>query len=280
MRNLSTTQKFSATNPFRMSGNQSANARIDNVIYEGVHIDGVPLTMAEVQSGGGVGEYVTNVTVCESGCGEGILPAGSHGWTREEVCGLAPQPFIAGEQLPQLTGPLAGCPAMPPRPPPPPLPPPPPSPPAPPAPGAGRFCTSGDLRACEAALRSPSATVGTCSADFEHVQPVALAGGAETASYSAAGSDDRPVAAVIRIEALYIDLKGNLHSDLTVVGVIYDDAGGAPARLLAKTRPVLVRNTAVVSVSFSHENDGSPRQARDTRKKRDEKGSGLCRCGR
>jgi hypothetical protein len=57
------------------------------------------------------------------------------------------------------------------------------------------------------------------------------------------------VAAVIRrIEALYIDLKGNLHSDLTVVGVIYDDAGGAPARLLAKTRPVLVRNTAVVSV--------------------------------
>jgi hypothetical protein len=98
MRNLSTTQKFSATNPFRMSGNQSANARIDNVIYEGVHIDGVPLTMAEVQSGGGVGEYVTNVTVCESGCGEGILPAGSRGWTREEVCGLAPQPFIAGRE--------------------------------------------------------------------------------------------------------------------------------------------------------------------------------------
>ena len=40
-----------------MSGNSSKGARIDNVIYEGVRIAGAPLTMAQVQDGGGVGEY-------------------------------------------------------------------------------------------------------------------------------------------------------------------------------------------------------------------------------
>ena len=128
IRNLSAALPFASLTPFRMTGNASENARIDRVIYEGVTIAGTPLSVADVQRGGGEGQYVTNISVCEAGCADAIVPLGS-GWTRAEVCGRAPQPFIAGKQLAPLTGPFNEpfCSGFPPLPPPPPPPPPPPA---------------------------------------------------------------------------------------------------------------------------------------------------------
>lgn len=70
------------------------------MIYEGVQIAGKPLSEAEAQKG--VGELVSNVAVCEQGCGREILPPGSHGWSEEQICGRAAQPSINGTQLPPL----------------------------------------------------------------------------------------------------------------------------------------------------------------------------------
>ena len=74
-------------------------------------------------------------------------------------------------------------------------------------------------------MNSPPAAVGTCSADFEHVQRATIPG---TATH---------------VEALYIDLVGNRHSDLHVIGVIYSDRAGLPSTLLARSLPVLVSKT-------------------------------------
>ena len=111
---------------------------------------------------------------------------------------------------------------------------PPPHPPPPPAPAVTMLCPSGNLSACEDSLRSPGATVGSCSCDFEHVERAALP---HPAGAAAAG------AAAVTIESLYLDVQGNGHSDLHVVGVIYTDSDG-PGELLAKSTPVLVPASA------------------------------------
>lgn len=102
LRNLSVANPFtSPTNPFRVSGNASIGARVDTVVYEGAQVAGQPLSFANVQAG--MGELVTNVSVCDRGCGEAILPASAVGWSRAQVCGRTPQPAIAGKQFPSLT---------------------------------------------------------------------------------------------------------------------------------------------------------------------------------
>ena len=105
---------------------------------------------------------------------------------------------------------------------------PPPRPPAPPTPPV--FCPSGNLSACEAALRSAGATVATCSADFEHVERAVLP------RPSAAAGQARQTP--LMIDALYIDAQGTT-TDLHVVGVVYTDSDG-PATLVAKSTPVLL----------------------------------------
>lgn len=94
-------------------------------------------------------------------------------------------------------------------------------PPVPPA--ATAFCPAGNTTACVAALTYAAPAVGTCSADFEHVERRPI-----------------PTAGTIRVDALHADVEGNKHSDLHVVGVIYADAAGGPAGLLATSTPVLV----------------------------------------
>ena len=109
IRNLTSAQPFSSPTPFHVSGNESSNARIDTVVYEGVRIAGQPLAMAAVQKD--LGELVSNVSVCERGCGDGILPPGGEGWSRDQVCGRTPQPYINGVQMPPLANrdPLPYC---------------------------------------------------------------------------------------------------------------------------------------------------------------------------
>ena len=105
IRSLTVAKKFITTaNPFQVSGNTSANARVDNVVFEGVRMPGGrPLSLADVTPG--IGQLVTNVSVCKSGCGEAILPAPAEGWSRRQTCGLAPQPAIGVKQLPPLARP-------------------------------------------------------------------------------------------------------------------------------------------------------------------------------
>ncbi len=94
-------------------------------------------------------------------------------------------------------------------------------------------------------LRSPGGTAGACSADFEHVQRAVLPSVASASDTTVNLSEDgSETGNGIEIEALYIDAKGNHHTDLQVVGVIYADTGGEPSTLLAKSRPVLVEKDA------------------------------------
>ena len=106
IRNLSSSMPFASPQPFHVSGNASANARIDNIVYEGVTIAGNPLTELELQQGGGMGQLVTNVTVCGhgQGCGNTILTQNSV-WSNAQVCGRTPQPSINGVQFPPLSDP-------------------------------------------------------------------------------------------------------------------------------------------------------------------------------
>ena len=76
---------------------------MDSFIYEGVTIAGEPLTLAQAQAG--VGEFATNVTVCEAGCGTAVMPIGAVGWTKDQACGRTPQPYINGHQLPPIAYP-------------------------------------------------------------------------------------------------------------------------------------------------------------------------------
>jgi hypothetical protein len=87
---------------FHVAGNASEHARVDTVIYDGVTIGGVRLTDAQVRPG--VGERASNVTVCV-GCSAELVPYASRGWTRDQICGRAPQPYIDGVQLPPLANP-------------------------------------------------------------------------------------------------------------------------------------------------------------------------------
>ena len=107
MRNISAALPFTSPTPFRVAGNVSADARVDRVVYEGVAVAGSPLTLAQVLKGGGLGELVTNVSVCADGCGDSILPTGASGWSQGQICGRTPQPYVAGKQLPPLTRPNA-----------------------------------------------------------------------------------------------------------------------------------------------------------------------------
>ena len=82
-------------------------ARVDTLVYDSVRIAGRLLEPADVQAG--IGEYATNVTVCE-GCTACLVPqcrgdGAACGWTRAQVCGKAPQPFVNGVQLPPLADP-------------------------------------------------------------------------------------------------------------------------------------------------------------------------------
>lgn len=81
LRNISSSLPFASTTPFRISGNTSANARVDRVVYEGVTVAGRPLTLGQVQHGG-LGELVTNVSVCAQGCGNGTRPEAPSSWRR------------------------------------------------------------------------------------------------------------------------------------------------------------------------------------------------------
>ena len=94
---------FSGSDPYLVSGNASEQARIDTLVYEDVRVAGKPLSEEEVNKG--IGELVSNVTVCETGCGNGILPPSSRGWSEEQICGRSPQPSINGTRLPPLTNP-------------------------------------------------------------------------------------------------------------------------------------------------------------------------------
>jgi hypothetical protein len=102
LRNVKSTMAFVAPDPFHVSGNVTEDARVDLIVYEGVEIAGKMLTAAEVQAG--VGPYVSNVSVCDQGCGNKIVPVGAIGWTKDQVCGRSPQPFVNGKQLPPLAG--------------------------------------------------------------------------------------------------------------------------------------------------------------------------------
>ena len=106
---------------------------------------------------------------------------------------------------------------------------------------APSFCSAGNVSACESALQSPSARVSTCSADFEHVQRAALPAAAASSWAPQRGlvSPARVAGETVHIEALYVDVQGNQHSDLHVVGVLYTDNDG-PGELLATSQPVLV----------------------------------------
>ena len=88
IRNLSSAQAFASPTPLRVAGNRSAGARIDRVVYEGVTIAGAPLTLSQVQRGG-LGEFVTNVSVCAAaeGCGSHILADNATGWSQDQICG-------------------------------------------------------------------------------------------------------------------------------------------------------------------------------------------------
>lgn len=100
VRNLTAALPFSSPDPYHVSGNISANARVDMLVYEGVRVAGKPLALTDVQKG--IGPLVSNVTVCDQGCGDRILPPGAEGWTHDQICGRTPQPFIAGKQSPPL----------------------------------------------------------------------------------------------------------------------------------------------------------------------------------
>jgi hypothetical protein len=117
--------------------------------------------------------------------------------------------------------------------PPPGPPPPPPTPPAPPR--APMFCPAANRTACESDLQSPNVSVVSCSVDFEHVQRAALPVPAAAANTDAAAGEQ----ATVSIESLFVDVQGNQHSDLHIVGVLYADHDG-PRELLATTQPVLV----------------------------------------
>ena len=104
--------------------------------------------------------------------------------------------------------------------------PPPPPPPPPPLPPSNRtaFCTVGDVGPCLQELKGAEAVASKCSADFEHVEQHIL-----------------PPHSV-SVEALHVDVQGNGHTDVAVVGVIYSDDGhGRPGQLLATSDPVLVK---------------------------------------
>lgn len=105
LRNIDSAMPFSSPDAFHISGNRTKNARIDTVVFEGIRIAGRALTRADVQSG--VGTYVTNVSVCAEGCGDRIVPSGvvPQAWTKAQICGRTPQPFINGRQLPPLAFP-------------------------------------------------------------------------------------------------------------------------------------------------------------------------------
>jgi hypothetical protein len=103
IRNLTAVQSFASPDPFHVAGNKASDSRVDSLVYEGVRIAGQPLTSAQVQPG--IGPLVTNVSVCERSCGDRILPAGAQDWTRDQICGRAPQPFIGSKQLPALSNP-------------------------------------------------------------------------------------------------------------------------------------------------------------------------------
>ena len=59
----------------------------------------------------------------------------------------------------------------------------------------------------------------------------------------------------MRIDAIYVDAKGNSHSDLHVVGVIYSDSAGAPTDLLATSTAVVVTAHAPRSFVPTPENN-------------------------
>ena len=112
-----------------------------------------------------------------------------------------------------------------------------PLPPGPPPPQA--FCPADNASACIMALAVPGSSTGTCSADFEHVQPLSL---------------PISVGTTMRIDAVHVDIQGNGLSDLHVVGLIYSDAAGAPSGLLAKTQPVVVpanASRAILRLAFA-----------------------------
>ena len=117
---------------------------------------------------------------------------------------------------------LSGCRAIPHRPPTPPD----------PAPPTG-FCPADNISACAAAFEDPGSSAGTCSADFEHVEPTPI---------------PRHLPETFQIDALYIDVQGNSYSDLHVVGVIYSDDAGSPGALVATSTPVVVPARAARSL--------------------------------
>jgi hypothetical protein len=114
---------------------------------------------------------------------------------------------------------LDGCqplPHPPPRPPPP--------PPAPPTPSSTAFCPVTNTTVCIAAL-APANAWGTCSADFEHLEPHPIPSNNQT---------------ILHVDALHVDVQGTGHSDLHVVGLIYADNNGSPGALLATGTPVVL----------------------------------------
>ena len=115
---------------------------------------------------------------------------------------------------------------------------PPPTPPGPPLPPSNRtaFCKVGSEGPCEQELKGV-AVVGKCSADVEHVEQHML-----------------PPHAV-SVDALHVDVEGNGHTDVTVVGVIYSDVHGRPGQLLGTSDPVVVEAhvaRSFVRLPFSH----------------------------
>ena len=87
------------------------------------------------------------------------------------------------------------------------------------------FCVVGSEDACREELKGATADF-KCSADFEHVEQHML--------------PPRTVA----VEALHVDAQGNGHTDVSVVGVIYDDQNGRPGQILGTSEPVLIKADA------------------------------------
>ena len=84
------------------------------------------------------------------------------------------------------------------------------------------FCASGSDEACRDELQG-SSEANKCSADYEHVAQHMLP------------------PRTIHVDALYVDARGNGHTDISVVGVIYrDDQDGRPGEILGTSSPVLV----------------------------------------
>tara|TARA_B110000208_G_scaffold189036_1_gene249816 strand:- start:84 stop:686 length:603 start_codon:yes stop_codon:yes gene_type:complete len=104
LRNVSITSAMKSPTPFRIIGNSTKNARVDTFVFDGVTmVGGKPLTKSAVDAGG-VGVYATNITVCEEGvgCADRFLPRAADEWTKDEICGRKPQPFVDGEELPPI----------------------------------------------------------------------------------------------------------------------------------------------------------------------------------